>query len=83
MICCHFASPKEELERVGVRAIWLGNYINWNTKEQVALIKKELGWKGQEVEGIPLNNYEKIECKWQGVRDYCKFIKEVMEERTI
>lgn len=72
-----FCFPKkEELERVGVRAIWLGNYINWNTKEQVALIKKELGWKGQEVEGIPPQyDYEKIECKWQGVRDYCKFIK--------
>lgn len=72
-----FCFPKkEELERVGVRAIWLGNYINWNTKEQVTHIKKELGWKGQEVEGIPPQyDYEKIECKWQGVRDYCKFIK--------
>ncbi len=64
------------LDAVGVRAVYLGNYIKWHTKEQVAIIKKELGWKGQDVEGIPpIYDYEKIECRWQGVRDYCKYIK--------
>lgn len=68
--------PKEELDRVGVKAIYLGNYIEWNTKRQVELIKKELGWKGQAVEGIPpIYDYEKMECRWQGIRDYCKYIK--------
>ncbi len=67
---------KEELDRLGVRAIYLGNYIKWHTKEQVRTIKEELGWQGQEVEGIPLiYDYEKIECRWQGIRDYCKYIK--------
>lgn len=67
---------KEELDRLGAKAIYLGNYIKWHTKEQVAVIKKELGWKGQEVEGIPPQyDYEKIECRWQGIRDYCKYIK--------
>ena len=37
----------------------------------------ELGWQGDEVEGLPphLYSYEKIECAMQGVRDYLKFAK--------
>jgi len=67
---------KETLKYVGVRAIYLGNYIKWHTKNHVEIIKKELSWQGQAVEGIPpVYDYEKIECRWQGVRDYCKFIK--------
>ena len=67
---------EEELSALGAKAIYLGNYIKWNTKKQVELIKKELGWRGQDVEGIPPEfDYEKIECRWQGIRDYCKYIK--------
>ena len=38
---------------------------------------QELGWKGEEVEGMPweLYPYEKIECYMQGVRDYIKWLK--------
>jgi len=67
---------KEELNKLNVRGIYLGNYVKWHTKKQVEIIKKELGWKGQPVEGIPPQyDYEKIECRWQGIRDYCKYIK--------
>lgn len=67
---------REELDRLGAKAIYLGNYIEWHTKNQVEIIKKELGWQGQDVEGIPpLYDYEKVECRWQGIRDYCKYIK--------
>lgn len=68
--------PKTELDELGYMPVYLGNYIKWDTKKHVEIIKRELGWKGQEVEGIPPEyDYEKIECKWQGVRDYCKYIK--------
>ncbi len=68
--------PRKDLMRIKCRSICLGNYIKWDTKRQVQIIKDELGWKGQEVEGIPLAyDYEKIECQWQGIRDYCKYIK--------
>ena len=72
-----FQFPSEEaLSTLGAKAIYLGNYVKWNTKQQVEIIKKELGWKGQDVEGIPPEfDYEKIECRWQGIRDYCKYIK--------
>jgi hypothetical protein len=35
-----------------------------------------LGWQEEDVEGVPPGyGYEKIECAFQGVRDYLKFIK--------
>ncbi|MDD3269529.1 MAG: N-acetyl sugar amidotransferase [Syntrophomonadaceae bacterium] len=72
-----FAYPdRKDLMRIKCRSICLGNFIKWDTKKQVEIIKRELGWQGQEVEGIPSEyDYEKIECQWLGIRDYCKYIK--------
>ncbi|MCC7250961.1 N-acetyl sugar amidotransferase [Hyphomicrobium sp.] len=68
--------PLEELRQLRLRSVCLGSYIPWDVKEQVAIIKSELGWKGDEVEGVPPEyDYEKIECFMQGVRDYIKFLK--------
>jgi N-acetyl sugar amidotransferase len=70
-----FPSQKE-LNEKNIVGTFLGNYIPWDVKEQVKIIKKELNWEGDEVEGIPEEyDYEKIECYMQGVRDYIKFIK--------
>jgi len=66
----------KELQKINCRSICLGTYVPWNVKKQVEIIKKELGWKGDEVENVPSEyNYEKIECYMQGVRDYIKYIK--------
>lgn len=72
-----FDYPKrKDLIRLQVQSICLGNYIEWDTKRNVEIIKRELGWKGQEVEGVPPQyDYEKIECSFQGMRDYAKFVK--------
>jgi hypothetical protein len=72
-----FDYPKrQDLIRLKVESICLGNYIEWNTKRQVEIIKRELGWKGQAVEGVPPEyDYEKIECTFQGMRDYAKYVK--------
>ncbi len=59
-----------------VRQIFLGSYISWNPRSQAMLIKRELGWQGDEVEGVPPQyDYDKIECAMQGARDYIKFLK--------
>ena len=59
-----------------IRSICLGSYIPWDTIAQSRMISEELGWKGDQVEGVPSRyNYEKIECSVQGVRDYLKYIK--------
>jgi len=68
--------PAKELNKAGVRSVFLGTYIPWDVKAQVAIIKSELGWQEDEVEGVPPEyGYEKIECFVQGVRDYIKYLK--------
>ena len=67
----HIYSNSREIFKNNIKAIYLGNYIPWDVREQVKIIKSELGWKGDEVEGIPKNyDYEKIECMMQGKRLY-------------
>ncbi len=68
--------PLRELRRIGFRSVCLGSYLPWDVKIQADIIRRELGWKGDEVEGVPPQyGYEKIECYLQGVRDYIKYIK--------
>ncbi|MFP4322570.1 MAG: N-acetyl sugar amidotransferase, partial [Anaerolineales bacterium] len=75
-----FIYPKlKDLMRLNYRSICLGSYIPWDVKRQVEVIQTELGWEGDQVEGIPPEyGYEKIECAMQGVRDYLKYIKRGM-----
>lgn len=66
-----------DLKKIQCRSVCLGSFIPWDVKKNVAEISAQLGWKGDQVEGIPFNEYpyEKIECYMQGVRDYIKFLK--------
>ncbi len=67
---------KRELIKNKIKACYLGNFLPWDVKKQVKIIKEELGWKGDVVEGVPNNyNYEKIECVLQGTRDFIKYLK--------
>ena len=67
---------RADLAKLKVRSVCLGSYLKWDTRAQVDLIKRELGWQGQEVEGVaPEYDYDKIECWFQGARDYAKFVK--------
>src|SRR5438105_8286851 len=71
--------PREALRALGYRSICMGTYIAWDVKEQTRIIERELGWRGDQVEGVPdAYSYEKIECFVQGVRDYLRFIKRGM-----
>jgi len=66
-----------ELKRLKYRSVCLGSFIPWDVKRNVVQIRSELGWQGDEVEGLPFDRYphEKIECYMQGVRDYIKYLK--------
>lgn len=67
---------REELERVGVRSIPLGQFIPWDVKKQVEINKRELAWQEDEIEsGYPGPTYEKVECMFTGARDYIKYLK--------
>ncbi|KYC54026.1 MAG: hypothetical protein APG08_01301 [Candidatus Methanofastidiosum methylothiophilum] len=66
----------KELRSINYRSICLGSYIPWDIKKHAEIIRNELGWQGNKVEGIPDEYwYEKIECQFQGVRDYLKYLK--------
>ena len=68
--------PLKQLRALNYRSVCLGSYVPWDVKEQSAIIERELGWQGDEVENVPPQyRYEKIECYMQGVRDYIKYIK--------
>lgn len=69
--------PVRDLRKLKYRSVCLGSYMPWDVKSQSKLIQDELGWKGDQVEGMPWDEYpyEKIECHLQGVRDYIKFLK--------
>lgn len=69
--------PLRDLKRLRYRSVCLGSFIPWDVQRQSQLIMDELGWQGDQVEGMPpgLYSYEKIECAMQGVRDYLKFLK--------
>jgi len=68
--------PLKDLRAIRYRSVCLGSYIPWDPKKNSEIIRRELGWKGDIVEGIPPEyDYEKVECMFQGVRDYLKYIK--------
>lgn len=73
-----YCSPEtRELKALGLKALFLGSFLPWDTKRHYQVISKELGWKGDHVEGVPYERYpyEKVEYQLQGPRDYLKFIK--------
>lgn len=68
--------PLKSLRDLDFKSICLGSYIKWDVESQSKIISDNLGWRGDEVEGVPPEYYyEKIECHLQGVRDYIKFLK--------
>ena len=74
---------KDELEKVGVKSIPLGKFIPWDVQKHVEIIKKELGWEEDEMEsGYPGVTYEKIECMFEGLRDYIKYLKRGFSRMT-
>lgn len=65
---------REELERVGVRGIFLGDYLFWDAERQVEFLKAAYGWREDNVEGT-YKGYKSVECRMAGVHDYAKFVK--------
>lgn len=72
-----FPSVKE-LKELRYCSVPLGSFIPWDYTKNTEIIKRELGWQVDELEGVPnkINMHgEKIECFMQGVRDYIKYLK--------
>ena len=73
----YFYPSDEDIERVGVRGLFLGHFFFWDARKQLDIIMKETGFKIKEdgsVEGT-YTNYENIDEKLVGLHDYLKFVK--------
>lgn len=68
-----FPTPGE-IKAVGVRGIFLGEYLFWDAERQVEFLKEAYGWREDHVEGT-YKGYKSVECRMAGVHDYAKFIK--------
>ena len=55
----------KEIKKSQIASVCLGSFIPWDNVKNTALIKSELGWESDELEGVPteINTMgEKIEC---------------------
>ncbi|MDP2973423.1 MAG: N-acetyl sugar amidotransferase [Candidatus Diapherotrites archaeon] len=71
-----FIYPSDkEIESVGVRGIYLSNFIPWNGKKQTELMMKLYDFETAEQERT-YNCYENVECfHCGGAHDYLKWLK--------
>jgi len=64
-----------ELERVGVRGIYLSNYIRWDSKSQHEKMIEQYGYESAPQQRT-FNTYEDVHCQHSaGLHDYLKFLK--------
>lgn len=64
----------DDLRRVNVTGIFLGDYMFWDHEKQTEFLVKEYGWEEDDVEGT-YKRYKSVECQMPGVHDYTKFLK--------
>jgi N-acetyl sugar amidotransferase len=67
--------PDDELARVGVRGIYLGNYVRWDPKSQHQLMIDRYGYQGARFERS-FDTYDHVDCwNYMGIHDYIKLVK--------
>jgi N-acetyl sugar amidotransferase len=64
----------EEIEKIGVYGIHLGDYIFWDEERQTEFVRDHFGWKETEVEGA-YKGYKSVECVMPGVHDFTCYLK--------
>jgi N-acetyl sugar amidotransferase len=64
-----------ELEQVGVRGIYLGNYIRWDSRVQHEQMIKDYGYETAE-QTRTFDSYNDVDCwNYSDVHDYIKWLK--------
>lgn len=65
----------QELAKVGVRGIFLNNYIRWDSKSQHELMNELYDYEFAEQTGT-FDNYNDVDCfNYSDVHDYLKYVK--------
>lgn len=64
-----------ELEAVGIRGIYLSNYVRWDSKTQHELMIEKFGYETA-LQQRTFNTYEDVHCAHSaGLHDYIKYLK--------
>ncbi|MGE0254650.1 MAG: N-acetyl sugar amidotransferase [Alphaproteobacteria bacterium] len=70
-----FYPHDRELQRVGVRGIYLGNYIRWDTKAQHERMLSRYAYETAQ-QSRTFDTYSDVDCQhYSGVHDWIKFAK--------
>lgn len=65
----------KEIERVGVRGIYLNNYIRWDSRTQHESMIKKYNYQTK-IQNRTFDNYNDIDCwNYSDLHDYIKFLK--------
>lgn len=72
----HYAyAHDKEIESVGVRGIYLGNYIRWDTKAQHESMIARYGYEAA-AQARTFDAYNDVDCHhYSGLHDYIKYLK--------
>jgi len=71
-----FYPSDEEIERVGVRGIYLSNYVPWNAREHAEFAIREMGFESAQQRERTFNIYAKTDdIHANGLHDYLKYLK--------
>jgi len=65
----------KELESVGVRGVYLNNYVRWDSKAQHELMIAKYGYETM-AQRRTFDTYNDVDCfHYSGIHDYIKFLK--------
>lgn len=71
-----FYPAEEKIESVGVRGIYLSNFISWKAREQTEFIIREIGFATALKRERTFNLYDKLDdIHANGLHDYLKYLK--------
>jgi N-acetyl sugar amidotransferase len=71
-----FYPGDEEIEAVGLRGIYLSNYLSWNAKKHADKMIQEFDFETARVRDRTFNLYDKVDdIHANGVHDYLKYLK--------
>lgn len=67
----------EEILKVGVRGLYIGNFFKWDPNRHVKLVQKKYGWKPkQQPFDRTYRNFSNLDDRYEsGLHDYLKYVK--------
>jgi len=71
----HFYPSNKDIEKIGVRGIYLSNYLRWDSKLQHESMIKKYNYETK-VQTRTFNSYDNVDCfMYSDLHDYIKYIK--------